>query len=97
MLVSFLAGKENSFIGGSFLSSLWDDTYDRIPSEIKITEGTEMTNQMNAYRNESRAAVLARRRARARRARIEALTETAATVGIGLSLVMGSVAFLCVV
>ena len=61
-----------------------------------------MTNQMNAYRNESRAAVLARRRARARRARarrarIEALTETAATVGIGLSLVMGSVAFLCVV
>ena len=56
-----------------------------------------MTNQTNAYRNESRAAVLARRRARARRARIEALTETAATVGIGLSLVMGSVALLCVV
>ena len=56
-----------------------------------------MTNQMNACRSESRAAVLARRRARARRARIEALTETAATVGIGLSLVMGSVAFLCVV
>lgn len=56
-----------------------------------------MTNQTIVNRNDPRAAVLARRRARARRARIEALTETAATVGIGLSLVVGSVAFLCVV
>ena len=55
-----------------------------------------MTNQNTINRNQ-RAAVLARRRARVRKARLEAVTETAATVGIGLSLIMGSVAFLCVI